>query len=115
MQNRRRMFSMAALGAFLASMAAKAQTKIVPVQMSVQIPVMAKYAATRNTDGKVWTATVPGGGTLTYTQVFWNGLLQDEGVDYNRAGNVITFISTDATRDAALALPTSIVQIHGHA
>lgn len=73
MQNRRKMFSMAALGALVASLAAKAQTRIVPVQMNVQIPVMAKYAATRSTDGRVWTATVPGGAALTYAQVFRGG------------------------------------------
>jgi len=109
---RRKMFSRAAMVALFGALMAKAQTRIAPVQMSVQVPVMSKLTATRSTDGKVWTVT--NSGVVSYAMVFWNGLLQETVLDYNRAGNVITFVGGTPERDAALALPTSIVQIHGY-
>lgn len=112
--HRRNVFSMAALGALFASMLAKAQTKVVPVQMSVPVPLLAELSFTKSQDGKTITITLGPQQSVQYTQVYWNGLLQKAGLDYTRTGAVITFISDNAERDAALAASTSVVQVHGY-
>jgi len=106
---RRNIFSMAALSAVF-SAAVRGQTKVVPVQLSVSVPVMSKLQFSKSADGRVCTLN---SGEATYVQVYWNGLIQEEGPDYSRTGNVITFVGGPG-RDEAFASPQSIIQIHGY-